>query len=258
MLRRATSIATAATGPRRCQGSVNAATTAFAFGTSSGTGLLCSRRVRRLQSVLCVAPTPSEGPYIIRSSSQQQRNHHGDHYLPTIPSGPCHPFCGGNAMTTILPTRPRQPRNQPLQSQQRRHKSVFVSKHNQSLHVTAQDILDALPSGHQNAHRITSQHVIFEECPFCNKPTRSKPDNQYKLYVSLQNGAYFCHRCGTGGSWFDFRHRLGAPSGAQMARDSTPSPTTSAADLSAGGDRSYSAATKTNGEPQPLPYPTPT
>lgn len=160
-------------------------------------------------------------------------------------------------MTTILPTRPRQPRNQPLQSQQRRHKSVFVSKHNQSLHVTAQDILDALPSGHQNAHRITSQHVIFEECPFCNKPTRSKPDNQYKLYVSLQNGAYFCHRCGTGGSWFDFRHRLGAPSGAQMARDSTPSPTTSAADLSAGGDRSYSAATKTNGEPQPLPLPNP-
>jgi twinkle protein len=34
-------------------------------------------------------------------------------------------------------------------------------------------------------------------------------DNHYKLYVQIGGGAYMCHRCGTKGSWFDFKRRLG-------------------------------------------------
>ena len=101
--------------------------------------------------------------------------------------------------------------------QSHRHKSVFVSKHNQSLNVTAQDILQLVESGN---HRTTNSHVILEECPFCTKPSGNKPDNQHKLYVQLGGGAYFCHRCGTGGSWFDLKARLGSNPPLQ----STPDP----------------------------------
>src|SRR3989338_5350593 len=31
----------------------------------------------------------------------------------------------------------------------------------------------------------------------------------YKLYVSSSSGAFFCHRCGTKGSWFDFKKMMG-------------------------------------------------
>jgi twinkle protein len=92
----------------------------------------------------------------------------------------------------------------------RRHKSVFVSKHNQSLNVTVQDIIEHVPTTHHSSHhRVTATHVILQECPFCSKATQNEPDNQYKLYVQLSSGAYFCHRCGTGGSWFDFKACLG-------------------------------------------------
>ena len=117
--------------------------------------------------------------------------------------------------STLPPSSPPQPNHRHYnknnstnhQHQQHRRKSVFVSKHNQSFNVTAEDILQVVPDMN---HRTTSSHVILEECPFCTKPTRGQPDNQYKLYVQLQGGAYFCHRCGSGGSWFDFKARLGS------------------------------------------------
>jgi twinkle protein len=57
--------------------------------------------------------------------------------------------------------------------------------------------------------RRTRSHVIIKECPFCDKPTNNKADNQYKLYVAVGGGAYFCHRCGSKGSWYDFKMKLG-------------------------------------------------
>ena len=57
--------------------------------------------------------------------------------------------------------------------------------------------------------RITSTHVIMKECPFCTKPTLNKPDNFYKLYIATGHGAYFCHRCGAKGSWYDLKSELG-------------------------------------------------
>ncbi|KAG7369169.1 DnaB domain protein helicase [Nitzschia inconspicua] len=89
--------------------------------------------------------------------------------------------------------------------------SVFVSRHNQSLNVTADTILEYCQNhGIQTADaRRTSTHVILRECPFCSKPTGDKPDNLYKMYISIGGGAFFCHRCGTGGSWYDWKARLG-------------------------------------------------
>ena len=88
---------------------------------------------------------------------------------------------------------------------------VFVSKHNQSLNVTSNQITD-----YCNNHgfsttdlRTTNAHVILRECPFCPKPTAGKADNMFKLYVQIGGGAYFCHRCGAKGSWYDFKMKLG-------------------------------------------------
>lgn len=36
-----------------------------------------------------------------------------------------------------------------------------------------------------------------------------KADNMFKLYVQIGGGAYFCHRCGGKGSWYDFKMKLG-------------------------------------------------
>eukprot|EP00978_Attheya_sp_CCMP212_P017804 scaffold47932_cov48-Attheya_sp.AAC.1 len=95
-------------------------------------------------------------------------------------------------------------------AKRRQTSRVFVSRHNQSLNVTAAQIVDhcvhqgmALPS-----LRTTVTHVICKECPFCEKPTNGMADNHYKLYVQIGGGAYMCHRCGAKGSWFDFKRRL--------------------------------------------------
>lgn len=88
---------------------------------------------------------------------------------------------------------------------------VFVSRHNQSLNVTAEQITSYC-SNHglpMNELRTTNTHVVLRECPFCEKPTYDKADNQYKLYVQIGGGAYFCHRCGSKGSWYDFKMKLG-------------------------------------------------
>ena len=36
-----------------------------------------------------------------------------------------------------------------------------------------------------------------------------KADNMFKMYVQIGGGAYFCHRCGAKGSWYDFKMNLG-------------------------------------------------
>ena len=88
---------------------------------------------------------------------------------------------------------------------------VFVSKHN-SLNLTPTAITTYLTSQYPHLapqdFRITSSHVVVKECIFCSKPTNGKADNQFKLYISKE-GAYFCHRCGAKGSWYDFKSAVG-------------------------------------------------
>jgi twinkle protein len=92
------------------------------------------------------------------------------------------------------------------QYQQHRTK-VFVSRYNDALNITVPMILDQCRNYNISPEetRTTRSHVVLKECPFCTKPTHDKPDNFYKLYVSIGSGCYFCHRCGNKGSWFDFK-----------------------------------------------------
>ncbi|KAL7465656.1 hypothetical protein ACHAXS_007329 [Conticribra weissflogii] len=96
---------------------------------------------------------------------------------------------------------------------QKRNK-VFVSRYNNSINLSPHQItnyaVQHLPHlSHSGDFRVTGSHVVFKECPFCAKPTGGKADNLYKLYVKIGNGAYFCHRCGAKGSWFDFKSQIG-------------------------------------------------
>ena len=92
---------------------------------------------------------------------------------------------------------------------------VFVSRHNnmnldpnQITSYIAQHVPRLTAAPHSDDFRITNSHVVVKECPFCSKPTNGKADNFYKLYISM-NGAYFCHRCGEKGSWYDLKQRIG-------------------------------------------------
>ncbi len=79
---------------------------------------------------------------------------------------------------------------------------MFVSRHNQSINVTSKQITEYCQSQGiaYDDLRTTHNHVIIRECPFCNKPTKGKADNMFKLYVQIGGGAYFCHRCGSKGN----------------------------------------------------------
>jgi len=102
---------------------------------------------------------------------------------------------------------------------------VFVSRHN-TMNVSEKQILE-----HCDNHGITESdtrrtrtHVILKECPFCEKPTNDKADNHYKLYISVGGGAYFCHRCGAKGSWYDFKMKLGGYQVVGIGQDPSPNP----------------------------------
>ncbi len=91
--------------------------------------------------------------------------------------------------------------------------SAFVSKYNNSIKVSADAILEYCAKHNGNAciegARTTNTHVVLRECPFCTKPTRNDPTNLYKLHIQIGGGAFFCHRCGTGGSWYDLKAHFG-------------------------------------------------
>ncbi|KAF2075894.1 hypothetical protein CYY_002785 [Polysphondylium violaceum] len=57
-------------------------------------------------------------------------------------------------------------------------------------------------------YKILGQEILIKECPFCSD-TKGKLDNLWKLYISRETAAYFCHRCGNKGSWIDFKVNLG-------------------------------------------------
>lgn len=62
---------------------------------------------------------------------------------------------------------------------------------------------------HGLSYRDTPTHFIVRACPLCGKPHGEKTDNLWKLYVRKADGAFFCHRCGAGGSWYDLKGKLG-------------------------------------------------
>ena len=87
----------------------------------------------------------------------------------------------------------------------RRQASTFVSKH-YALQLTVDQVQAVLPPG--AVCQENSTHILVKECPLCGKPTHGRADNHFKLYIQKTDGAFFCHRCGAGGSWYDFKQRL--------------------------------------------------
>jgi twinkle protein len=56
--------------------------------------------------------------------------------------------------------------------------------------------------------RLVDQHAVARICPFC-PPVRNKADNMFKLYVHIESGVFFCHRCGAKGNHWDLKRSLG-------------------------------------------------
>lgn len=82
--------------------------------------------------------------------------------------------------------------------------STFVSSH---FELDPQE-LSRVVSAHGLVSKDTAEHLIVKECPLCKRPVRGKADNFWKLYIKKSSGAFFCHRCGSGGSWFDLKRHL--------------------------------------------------
>jgi len=60
--------------------------------------------------------------------------------------------------------------------------------------------------GMQYKENETGQFIV-KNCPFCSD-TRGKIDNLWKLYISKENGLFFCHRCKTRGNAKQFTEKL--------------------------------------------------
>ena len=145
---------------------------------------------------------------------QQQRRGFSSLLSSTNTSSPPHFSSSSSLSTTTTTTNIRHQihhhynHSNNYQHQQIRTK-VFVSSHN-DMNITSNQILEYCANRgiYVDKARVTSSHVVLQECPFCSKPSYGKADNLYKCYVSIGGGAYFCHRCGSGGSWFDFKAHL--------------------------------------------------
>ena len=85
-----------------------------------------------------------------------------------------------------------------------RQNSTFVSAHYRLELGAVASFLER----HGLTTRDTPTHTIVRACPLCGKPHGEKLDNLWKLYVRKADGAYFCHRCGSSGSWFDLKSKL--------------------------------------------------
>ena len=94
----------------------------------------------------------------------------------------------------------RRNRNQPFNGDS--NNGTFVSSYYE---VSDSDIVNALKRKNINS-KTTGDHIVACNCPFCS-PTKGKIDNLWKLYIKRGDGAYFCHRCGAKGSWFDFKSK---------------------------------------------------
>ncbi|ETI36361.1 hypothetical protein F442_17360 [Phytophthora nicotianae P10297] len=81
---------------------------------------------------------------------------------------------------------------------------AFVSRHYQM-----QDPKDVADFLHRKSLTVreTDSHFVVRDCPFCHA-THGKADNLFKMYVHKTQGVYKCHRCGSAGSWFDFKRKL--------------------------------------------------
>lgn len=85
--------------------------------------------------------------------------------------------------------------------------STFVSSH---YRIDPQSVLKYIGERKNLVFsRVAADRITIRDCPFCRKPTHGKADNQFKLTVWLDTGSHNCLRCGSKGSWFDFKKKMG-------------------------------------------------
>eukprot|EP00804_Cyclotella_cryptica_P017767 CCRYP_001194-RA/>CCRYP_001194-RA protein AED:0.04 eAED:0.04 QI:158/1/1/1/0.66/0.25/4/1364/672 len=185
-----------------------------AIGSSLGTMAEFSMSTRPLSSWSCsrtdnvahpAVTLPQPSPSVTwRHRSIESPVFSQRHHIHATSSLPLHP-----STTKPRLLHPNHPTSTPKRSK------VFVSKHNTlnlsphsiATYITSQCPHLSLPPKSDD-FRITNSQVILKECIFCSKPTNGKPDNLYKLYIQVGGGAYFCHRCGAKGSWYDLKSTL--------------------------------------------------
>lgn len=72
-------------------------------------------------------------------------------------------------------------------------------------------------------YRLENNDYRVENCPFCH-PHQNKTSNLWKLYISSQNGMFYCFRCQARGSWYDLHRRLGSRHATDMNEAKKPDP----------------------------------
>ena len=78
--------------------------------------------------------------------------------------------------------------------------STFVSQHYKLNQRDLTDFLDL----NKLTHKLIGSEVVIKECPFCHD-TKGLPSNHWKLNIHKDSGAFNCFRCGSKGSWYDFK-----------------------------------------------------
>ena len=86
--------------------------------------------------------------------------------------------------------------------------STFVSRHNDIGSDEVRSYLSRIPDIEL---RERHDEFVVRDCSvlpggFCLKPSGlEKADNQWKVYFKSTGGVWFCHRCGSTGSWYDLK-----------------------------------------------------
>ena len=106
--------------------------------------------------------------------------------------------------------------------------STYQSKHNSISSEEVRVYLERIPGVEL---RETHNSFVVKDCAamppgFCLKPSGTdKSDNQYKLSISMGvpgdvgGGTYYCYRCNSKGSWYDFKNLV---NGVKVSRGVAP------------------------------------
>lgn len=95
---------------------------------------------------------------------------------------------------------------------------TFVSAYHM---ISNRDIVDFLQR-HQIEYKESPNGFQTKYCPLCPKPHHEERSNMYTLGFKSNTGVFHCFRCGSSGSWYDFKNSLlGGTLGVETTQNST-------------------------------------
>lgn len=83
--------------------------------------------------------------------------------------------------------------------------NVFVSDH---YVIPNEEITGFFDSNGVIFKQRPSGQFVTKFCPFCPKHHHEQLDNMWTLNIKPNSGAFFCFRCGSKGSWIDFKNSI--------------------------------------------------